>query len=205
MNRIKKLHRWNAYLLALFLIPHFINHMAAILGIKAHLAVMGAIRPLYRGMVTETLLIALFVAQIMLGLLLAYCRGLPRGLWAWLQVLSGLYIVFFLVQHVPAILMARASTPSLYTNGYFAASVLQNSPERLYFMPYYILAITAVSTHLAAALRFRIWPRPAPLGICLMPLLGFVLGTGIVLGLTGYGHGIELRPEYKAWAASIFP
>lgn len=201
MDRIRKLHRWNAYLIALFLIPHLINHMAAIFGIRAHLAFMNAIRPLYRGTLAEMVLIGLFIAQIGLGLLLAYRRGIPRGTWAYLQVLSGLYIVFFLAQHVPAILMARASTPPLDTNGYFAASVLQANPERLYFMPYYALAVAAIFTHLTAALRFRTWPRPAPVGVRLLPFLGLAVGVTIVFALTGYGRGIEMPPAYAAWAA----
>jgi len=177
---LKSLHRGNAALLGLFLGLHLANHAALTWGPGAHGAVMEALRPLYRHPLVEPLLIALFAAQIGMGLALAWRRGRPRGAWAWAQALSGLWLALFLVQHVPAVLLARPETD---TNAAFAAAVVQDWPGALYFIPYYIAAVAALATHLAAARRFARWPA-APGALARgLPVAGLVLGAGIVAAL----------------------
>lgn len=174
-STLARTHRWTAAALGLFLLLHLGNHLALAGGFAAHGAVMGALRPLYRAPLIEPVLIALFALQISLGLALARRRGLGRG-WAAAQVASGLYLAFFLVQHVPAVLAARRATPPVDTDAHFAAAVLQGWPA-LYFAPYYTLAVAALATHLAAALHFR--------GVTLraLPLAGLALGAAIVAAL----------------------
>lgn len=173
-------HRWVAAALGLFLLVHLGNHAMLLFGPVAHQAAQATLRPLYRGAWVEPLLIGLFAVQIALGLLLARRRGLGRG-WAAVQVASGLYLAFFLVQHVPAVLLARAATPPVETDVRFAASVLKG-PSALYFAPYYALAITALATHLAAALHFRGRALPA------LPAAGLLAGLAIVAGLLAAGR-----------------
>lgn len=174
---LARAHRLNAAALGLFLVLHLGNHPALLAGIDAHRAAQTLLRPLYRPIPVETLLIGLFALQIGLGLILARRRGLGRG-WALAQVASGLYLAFFLIQHVPAVLLARAETPPIDTDAHFAAAVLQGW-QGLYFGPYYALALTALATHLAAALHFR--------GITLpwLPWAGFGFGLVVLAGLTG--------------------
>lgn len=172
---LARAHRLNAAVLGLFLVLHLGNHLALLAGIEAHRALQSLLRPLYRPAPVETLLIALFALQIGLGLALARRRGIGRG-WALAQTASGLYLALFLVQHVPAILLARAQTPPVDTDALFAASVLQGL-QGLYFAPYYALAVAALATHLAAALRFR------GLRLPWLPWLGLGLGVMIVAGL----------------------
>lgn len=174
---LARTHRLTALLLGLFLTLHLGNHLALLAGIEAHRAVQALLRPLYRPAPVEAALLALFALQIGLGLALARRRGLGRG-WALAQVASGLYLAVFLVQHVPAILAARMATPPVDTDAHFAAAVLQGWPA-LYFSPYYTLAVTALATHLAAALHFR--------GLTLrwLPWAGLGLGLTIPVGLTG--------------------
>lgn len=172
---LTRAHRWTAAALAPFLALHLANHLALAAGPGAHRAVMDALRPLYRVGLVEPVLIALFALQIGLGLALARRRGIGRG-WAAAQVASGLYLAVFLVQHVPAVLAARTATPPVETDVHFAAAVLSGWPA-LYFAPYYLLAIAALATHLAAALHVRGRSLPA------LPWAGLALGAAIVAGL----------------------
>lgn len=192
---LRRLHRWNAAALSVFLILHIGNHLVLIAGTDSHIAVMGLLRVGYRAAIIEPILISLFAAQIILGLALIWQRGRPRGGWAWAQVISGGYIGFFLLQHVPAIIAARRSFPDMDTNVTFAASVVALDPIRWYFAPYYIFAIFAIFTHVAAALRFRIWPEPANTPIKLLPVVGLVAGCIVTAGLAGLLHPLELTPD----------
>src|SRR5690606_17284718 len=145
-------------------------------GFDAHRAVNLVLRPLYRNAVVEPALIALFATQILLGLALARRRGRPTDGWALAQVGSGLVLALFLVQHVPAVLYAR---PAVDTDIAFAAATVASFPRAAYFAPYYTLAITALATHLAAALRFHRWPGPPGALPRALPWLG--LGFGLLV------------------------
>lgn len=178
---LRRLHRLNAALLGLFLALHLVNHAALLGGHALHGAVMAALRPFYRAPIVEGVLLGLFATQILLGLALVWRRGRPRGVWAWAQVASGLLVALFLVQHIPAVLLARPETGTA-----FAAAVVLEWPGALYFIPYYILAIAALATHLAAARRFARWPaRPGALALAL-PWAGLALGVLVVAGLRGW-------------------
>ena len=179
---LRTLHRLNAMALGLFLTLHLANHAVLIAGQAAHGAVMQALRPLYRNALVEPALIALFAAQIGLGLALAWRRGRPQGGWAWAQVASGAVLALFLVQHVPAVLLARPGTD---TGTAFAAAVVQDWPGAAYFIPYYIAAVTALATHLAAARRFARHPAPPGALARALPPAGLALGALIVAGLLG--------------------
>ncbi len=179
---LTRLHRLNAAALGLFLALHLTNHAALIAGQAVHGAVMLALRPLYRNAVVEPVLIALFALQIVLGLALIRRRGWPRGAWTLAQVASGVTLALFLVQHVPVVLLARATTE---TDTAFAASVVREMPGALYFVPYYVLAVAALALHLAAAMRFSSWPDPPRLVARALPVGGVLLGVLIVLGLRG--------------------
>lgn len=196
---LKRLHRWNAAILGLYLAAHLANHAVLVLGVDAHLAVMSALGRIYRVPPVEVILLALLAVQIALGLALALRRGRPREGWAWAQVLSGLYLVFFLIQHVPAVLLARRSDMVPETDSHFAAAVLSEPLFAAYFGPYYVLAVTAIFTHLAAAWRFAIWPRPAHAGHIILPVAGLALGLMAVLVLSGVWGDYTLPPAYAAY------
>lgn len=91
-----------------------------------------------------------------------------------------MWLALFLVQHVPAVLRARPETGTA-----FAAAVVQEWPGAAYFIPYYIAAVAALATHLAAAHRFAHWPAPPDLLARALPWAGAVLGVVIVAGLLG--------------------
>lgn len=178
---LRSLHRLCAAFLGLFLIAHLGNHLLIWFGDAAHIAVMETLRVIYRAPVVEAVLLITLVVQMGLGIALIRKRGRPDTGWAWAQVLSGGYLVFFLLQHVPAVLYGRWIL-GVDTNIYYAAKTVEAAPLSFYFAPYYAFAVMAVFTHFAAAWRFAIWPRPAR-GLVALPLLGLVLGIGIVVAM----------------------
>ncbi|MGB0798018.1 MAG: hypothetical protein ACPGRD_01695 [Planktomarina sp.] len=192
-------HRWNAFALSAFLALHLINHAIGAFGISYHLDAMQIARQVYRLPGIEHIVIVLFTIQVFLGLRLVFLRGWPHGGWAWAQVASGLYLAFFLIQHVPSILVARSGASGLDTNSYFAAAVLDAAPFIWYFAPYYTLAIAALFTHVACAIRFAIWPRPAPIALYLICGLGLILGAAVVVALAGITQPFELPAQYQSY------
>ena len=199
---LKTLHRTNAVALAMFLSLHLANHFALMGGIEAHMAIQKALRPIYRAAIIEPVLIGLFTIQIALGLILVVKRGRPKERWGWLQVLSGGYLAFFLVQHLAAVLMARSS--GFDTNSFFAAAVVNRLPLTYYFAPYYALSVAAVFAHFAAALRFKRWPEPPTASVRLLPWLGLVAGILIVSGLMGAFGAVRLSSVNEAYLNSVF-
>ncbi|MGL4309749.1 MAG: hypothetical protein ACRCSU_04620 [Paracoccaceae bacterium] len=199
---IRRAHRLIAVALAAFLVLHIGNHLALLGGTDAHIAVQAVLRPLYRWLPVEALLLGLFAAQILLGLALTFRRGWPRSGWARAQVISGLYLAFFLVQHVPAVLTARFGADAHDTTVHFAAAPLSVAPFHWYFMPYYTLSVVALLTHFAAMLHFR----GAGRGITLaLPVLGLLTGVVIVAGLMGAFGGPDVPQEYRAWLLALRP
>lgn len=195
---LTKLHRINALFLAVFLVLHLGNHLTVLFGLETHLAVLRALRQLYRIGVIEYALFTLFAAQILLGLALVFRRGRPKTGWAWLQVVSGGYLAFFLLQHLGAVIATRLTYAEIDTDTYWAASVVSQAPFARYFAPYYLLAIAALFTHVAAALRFRVWPAPARAWHRVLPFVGAALGGLIVTGLI-FHAAPGLPPAYQAY------
>jgi hypothetical protein len=187
MKRARKLHRVGAVVLALFVLAHLANHLAALGGIAAHLRFMEAARVVYRQPVVETLLLFGFVVQAGSGLgLLVSGWTRRRGWLAWLQAGSGAYLALFLLIHVPAVLFGRAVL-DLDTNVHFAAAGLQVWPYSLFFVPYYFLAVLAVSTHLGCALARRTGPAPGrrAYAVVVTICLGAVVSGMVVAALMG--------------------
>ncbi|WP_294623582.1 hypothetical protein [uncultured Roseovarius sp.] len=199
---LRKLHRWNAGLLGAFLLFHLGNHLVILGGIDAHLAVMEGLRGIYRILPLELAIFALFFIQILLGLIMVWRGGKPQSGWAWAQVLSGTYLAFFLLQHLGAILVTRAMYPELSTNSYWAASVVSRAPAVFYFAPYYFLAWLALFTHIACALRFRAFDRPARPWHFALPGLGGLLGLAVVAGLMA--SFADLPPAYVDYVDGLF-
>ncbi|MGH1577874.1 hypothetical protein [Planktotalea sp.] len=199
---LSKAHRLNAKILGIFIALHLVNHAVLVVGRETHLKVMEFLRSGYRSGLIEYPLFGLFAVQIVLGLALIAKRGKPKGAWAWIQVLSGLYIAFFLLQHLGAIVMARMSY-EFETTTYFAAAVVSAPPFAWYFFPYYVLGVTAVFTHIAAAARFSKWRAPAKFWHKAMPVVGFAFGLAVVTSLS-YGAAQELPAENRAYLKDTF-
>lgn len=184
---MKRLHRLNAIVLALFLALHLANHISIIGGTDNHIIVQDTLRPLYRAIPVEIVLWALFLIQAGLGLHLVRKRWRIEHKWARLQVWSGAYLGFFIVIHLGAVALARWE--GVETNVHFAGAGLHLRWLWLFFAPYYILAVASLFAHFAAVLFFNGYRK-----ISWLLWLGMFLGSVIVAGMLGIWGG-ELPPD----------
>lgn len=207
---LHRLHRLNAIALSLFIIAHLANHALAPAGAGMHIAFMEVLRSIYRILPVEALLIILFAAQAGLGiglLVRRHRRGMTwrGGLWARAQVLSGVYLAFFLAQHVGAVVMMRFQWPGVDTNFHWAASVALAWPISLYFLPYYGLAILAIAVHVAAAIRSRLAAPRLAAGLAAgLAASGSMLAVAVTLALGGFLYPIELPAEHRDYISQFY-
>jgi len=185
------LHRLLGLVLIAFIAAHLGNHIALFWGVEQHLAIQESLRKSYRHPALETILLAGFASQLFLGLRLLMKRGWPRRFWPRLQLLSGVSLTLFLVQHIGAALYTRAFRPGIDTNIYWAASVVSQTPLALYFAPYYALGVSAVFVHIAAFVALKNRRLRLAWAIC---ILGALFSIVLVMALSGAfyaicGHG----------------
>ncbi|AXA93148.1 hypothetical protein DPH57_19580 [Massilia sp. YMA4] len=145
------LHRLSGSILALFVLVHLFQHLAVLAGAPAHLAVMEALRVVYRWPPVEALLLGCVAVQLVTGVPLAWSSRAPGQR---LARLSGLYLLFFLAVHTTAVLAGRYAGTD--TNIYFAAAGMHAWPAAAFFVPYYFLAVVAIAVHLGSAVARRL-------------------------------------------------
>lgn len=146
---LQRMHRTSGIVIASFLLLHVTNHLFALAGPATHIAVMKFFRHLYRFPPVEIILLACVAFQIVSGLILVFRKGFRKQPgYVIAQVVSGLYLSFFLVNHVRAVLLGRYSW-HVETDFYFAAGVANSYPSKLFFIPYYTLSLVAAFTHIA--------------------------------------------------------
>ena len=194
---LRKIHRTSALVLFAFIALHLTNHLFALTGIEAHIAMMRQLRAGYRHPVAETAVLLAALSQVVTGLILVYRgRRERRTLWQRVQAWSGIVLAAFLLQHVPAVMVGRY-LQKLDTNFYFAAAVLQGGVYKYYFLPYYFAGVAAVFVHLAAAVRLRL-----PYGCARTAVVFILIVTGIaaacviVLCFGGAFYEIRLPAGY---------
>jgi succinate dehydrogenase/fumarate reductase cytochrome b subunit len=198
---LRSLHRATAWVVLAFAALHVANHLTALVGISTHLAVMNALRTVYRQPVVEVLLLGCVAFQVGSGLRLVVRGWKARaGRVAWLQAASGLYLAFFLVVHVAAVLFGRFAL-RLDTNFYFAAAGFQVPPFAWFFAPYYSVAVVALFAHVGCALYWQAHAsRPAKAKARLAVALGagVLVGALLTLSLAGVFESFEVPAEYRA-------
>jgi hypothetical protein len=198
---LRTLHRTSAVLLGLFAFVHLANHLASLSGIALHLDVMTKLREIYRVPIVEAVILTCVVIQVSSGLWLVV-RGWSqrKGLFAWLQAVSGGYLAFFLLVHVGAVVVVR-TVLHLDTNFYFAAAGLHVPPFQFFFAPYYFLAVLAYFTHLGCAAYWGVQslsPATRLLVVVLPMFIGCLISLLIVLSLAGLVHPFDVPEEYKS-------
>ncbi len=208
---IRTIHKINAILLSFFILAHLATHFSGIFGIETYNAVQTFFRTAYRIPPLEFGLITLVVSQMLLGLglvVLSFKREKPSGFWAWAQILSGLYLILFLSQHLIALLIVRTDF-ELDTTFFWPASVMTSSPGIYYFAPYYFLAIVSILTHIGAALRYHLMSngyekagRKTGIGFLLG---GCLLAMIIVPALSGAYFPIELPQVWIDYVRAHIP
>ncbi len=203
---LKAVHRTLAAILIVFIGTHLAVHLAALGGPDAHIAAQKTVDWVYRSRLVEPVLVLALAAQVVVGYRLLRRRlGEPgKSVWAWVQIVSGGYLVFFLIAHTTAALATRYSV-GLETNFYWASGPAILMPLALGFRPYYVLAILAVFSHLAAAMMFR-WGSKG-LGISLaawgVVAFGGLVSGAIVAALSGALYPIDLPAAYMSYFRGI--
>lgn len=196
----RTIHYYSGIVLTLFIGLHLWNHVNSIHGAEQHIAVMEQLRPYYRNIFVEILLMLAVGVQIYSGLKLYFkarktaLKGFRR-----LHILSGLYLAFFLIIHLSVVLAGRYIL-HLDTNFYFGVAGLNTFPFNIFFIPYYSLAIISFFGHIAAIhqqkMRYKLLGlRPEGQSWCIL-LIGIALTVAILYGLTGHFQGIDIPAEY---------
>lgn len=198
---LRGLHLCSALAIGLFLLVHLGNHLVGLQGQQAHVDYMAAARGFYRNGILEPILLALIAWQTLSGVTMVI-RGWKgrQGKVAWLQALSGLYLAFFLLNHVGAVLVGRGWL-GLDTDFRFAAAGFFVPPWQLFFAPYYFLAVFCLFAHIGCALYWLVGPHREALGKRI--LAGFVgvgglISLAIVLSLAGFLFPVDIPAAYRA-------
>jgi len=192
-------HRILAAGLAAFILGHLATHLTAVMGSQAHMRVLGATQGLYRNPFVEPVLIAALLAQVVIGarLLARRLRQADKGFWGWAQLLSGGYLIAFILIHSSAALSTR-HVFGMDTDFYWAAATVNLAPFKYGFFPYYALGVISVFTHLAAAVRFG-WGAPAGWAPPALIALGAAVAAVILASFGGFLYPIDLPPANAAY------
>lgn len=198
---LKKIHYISGLTISVFTGLHLFNHSFSIAGAEKHIEVMSALRIFYRNIFAETLLLSAVAVQIYSGLkLVTIKRQTAKTFFEKLQIWTGLYLSFFFLIHVGAVITGRFVL-HLDTNFYFGAAGLNYFPFNLFFIPYYFLAVVSFFGHIAAIHHqrmtktiFRFTPRKQALFII---TAGICFALFLIYGLTNQFRGIQIPAEYK--------
>lgn len=198
---IRKIHYISGLIITIFIGVHLFNHFISVFGARAHIELMDTLRIVYRNVVVETILFAAVCIQIISGLKLFFSkRKLRNSPFQKLQIWTGLYLAFFLLMHVGAVLIGRYVL-NLDTNFYFGVAGLNTFPLNLFFIPYYCLAIIAYFGHISAIHYQKM--KKEILGFSVEQQSKFILTIGIAItaiilyGLTNGFMGVEIPEEYN--------
>ncbi len=198
---MKKLHYFSGITLSIFVGCHLFNHLYSLFGPNAHIELMQKLRFVYRNVIAEAILLLAVAVQIVSGLkLFSRKRKTASSFFEKLHIWSGLYLAFFLVVHVGAVLSGRFIL-NLDTNFYFGAAGLNIFPLNLFFVPYYGVAIISFFGHIAAVhfkkmkqSIFGIRPNKQSYFII---IIGVFVTIAILYGLTNGFNGVEIPKEYN--------
>lgn len=202
-KRLIRLHRFAGLTLATFIAIHLTNHLFALVSVESHIHIMDYARLLYRNPLGEALLLIAIAVQIPSGIMLVRKKGWRGTEFAErVQVASGLYLSFFLVVHVFAVMVGRYYF-NLDTNFYFGSSPLL-SPLWWYYVPYYGLSVIAVFAHVASIHFQKMIPlvslRQARVQAILITLLGGIISMLIVLVFSGKIYHFVLPAKYQLFS-----
>jgi len=195
---VKSLHYISGVTLSVFIAFHLLNHLFALDRPEKHIQVMDQFRLVYRHPVVETLLLLVVFFQIVTGIRLIYKRD-AQAIAEKIQVYSGLYLSFFLIAHVGAVLSARY-IEHLDTNFYFAAAGLNYYPATFIFIPYYFLAVASISLHVSAIHYLKTKSKRAAVGIA---VVGIATSFIIVLAFTDNFKWLDMPLPYEQFIRAL--
>ena len=197
---IKKLHYFSGITITIFIGVHLLNHFISVFGVEAHIDLMNTLRIVYRNVMVETILLTAVIVQIISGVKLFFqSRKSSKNFYRKLQIWAGLYLAFFLLVHVGAVLVGRYIL-NLDTNFYFGVAGLNTFPFNLFFIPYYGLALISFFGHIAGIHFMKMKKETFGLSIKmqsnLILIVGFLFTIIVFYGLTNGFAGFEIPSEY---------
>lgn len=201
--KARRLHYVSGLTFAIFIGLHLFNHVLGVSGAENHIEMMTTLRYFYRNILVETIFLGATIFLLISGLSLVKIRwGTSVSFFEKLHVWSGLYLAFFLLVHIGAVLGARWFL-KLDTNFYFGAAGLNTFPFNLFFVPYYSLAILAFFAHLASIHKVKMKHRmlglsPKSQSLAIL-MFGVCITGAILVGLTNSFEGIDLPEEYDLY------
>ncbi|WP_200911875.1 hypothetical protein [Pedobacter sp. Hv1] len=162
---------------------------------------MDSLRPWYRNIFAETVLLIAVGVQIVSGIrLFKINRKQATSSFEKLHIYTGLYLALFLVIHLSAVFIGRLVL-HLDTNFYFGVAGINAFPFNLFFIPYYALAILSFFGHIAVIHQkkmrltfFGINPKTQARTIL---LAGALLTIVIFYGLTNSFQGVQIPEAYR--------
>lgn len=146
-----------AIIFLMFLGVHIGNHLAGLLGPEAHTSVMKALRSVYRTSLTEPLLMAAFLMQLLSGGYLLFkltTKTVDR--FRSFQMASGVFLFFFIISHSNAVFVFARGYLGIDPDWAFAtggtAGLIRDS-WNIRLVPLYGLAVFFSLSHIAAGAR----------------------------------------------------
>ncbi|MFT4506000.1 hypothetical protein [Caballeronia sp. 15711] len=146
-----------AAILVLFLIGHIANHFVGLVGADAHVEVMKALRHVYRASLVEPVLLAAFAFQIVSGSFMSW-RFTARATdpFRSFQIASGVYLMFFIISHVNAVLVLARGVEHIDPGWGFAIGAptgLIHDAWNIRLLPLYSIAVFFLLSHLGSGAR----------------------------------------------------
>lgn len=195
---VRKLHYYSGITIAVFVCFHLVNHLFSLAGIDEHIKVMQQFRKVYRHPLAEIILLTAVFIQVVSGVQQFRQQiKLATGFYERLQCWSGLYLAFFFLIHLSAVMVGRWLL-ELDTNFYFGAAGLNRFPFNLFFIPYYSLAILSFFAHIASIhyRKMKEKNKKATLQARLIIFLSSIMLFLLMYGLTHKFQGIDIPVEY---------
>ena len=191
----RQIHYVSGITLSLFVLLHVVNHLLALGGPEVHLKAMQLLRKGYRFPPFEILLLLSVALQVVSGLLLIFKLRNKKTIYEWLQIINGLYLSFFMIYHVRAVLLGRYVW-RVETDFHFAAGVIKAYPSKLFFIPYYLFSIVAVFAHVGCVHYLKsltkqhqdidLYKAKASMQAKLIMGIGICISCLVLMALLGY-------------------
>jgi hypothetical protein len=199
--KTNKIHYISGLAIITFVSIHLFNHILSIWGAARHIEMMNALRLFYRNIFIEAILLFAVFVQIVSGLkLFKENRKTAASQFDKLQIWTGLYLAFFFIIHLSAVLSGRFFL-HLDTNFYFGVAGVNTFPFNLFFLPYYGLAIVSFFGHIASIhskkMRQTIFGLSPSRQSTAIMAFGIILTFVIFYGLTNHFNGVTIPKEYE--------
>ncbi len=200
------IHFISGITISIFVGLHLFNHIFSVFGANAHIEMMHKLRFFYQNIILEKILFFAVFVQIVSGYkLLKSNRKKKVSVLDKIHAWTGIYLAFFFIIHLGAILWGRFYL-TLDTNFYFGVAGINLFPFNLFFIPYYTLAILSFFGHIASVyskkMKLTIFGFSPIRQSIAFAILGLMITLIIFYGLTNKLTGVTLPKEYKEFMGS---